>query len=352
MTTPHTVSVFQDHNLGDTNSPLLANPLPPPQDCSNANTSDKCTEVVRGTSSVHDTSLPLLPPLDEKFSDNDSAASTNYHVRLLQNDITGNNNATTTPLKTPEEDRSVGFESGFENIEKNSTEYIASPPSKFPLQQPKNPTMMKNHNELLFDKGYDSDNNLPYFDNVSDMGDNPDQYYEDPIQFSHPLPPSNDTANLVNAKIVSTPQMTAKEAKALNISQLNEELKKRGCPVSGKKVELQHRLLEALKNNIPVGLLEDVSKRDANLNGLAPTAFWQLLTKELVPVPEPQNEDCSLRPPTEMDGGMVNPKYAFVETFEHPEFTGQTERVLPMTQGGKKKRKRARKISPPCDRNE
>ncbi len=133
------------------------------------------------------------------------------------------------------------------------------------------------------------------------MGDNPDQYYEDPNQFSYLLPLSNNTTNSVEANIVSKPQMTDAKAKALNVSQLKEELKKRGCHISGKKVELQSCLLEALKNNIPMGLLEDVSKRDASLNGLAPTAFWKLLTKEHAPLPESQNKDCSLHPPTDMD---------------------------------------------------
>lgn len=106
---------------------------------------------------------------------------------------------------------------------------------------------MKNHKELLFNKGYDSDNYLPFFDKVADMGDNLDQYYEVPIQFSHLLPPSNNTVNLVKANILSTSQMTDTKAKALNVCQLKQELKKQGCPVSGKNVELQFCLLEALK---------------------------------------------------------------------------------------------------------
>ncbi len=93
---------------------------------------------------------------------------------------------------------------------------------------------MKNQDKSLFNEGYDSDNNLPYYDKVADMGDDPDQYYWDPIQFPHPLPPSNNTTNLVEANIVSKPQMTDAKAKALNVSQLKEEVKKRGCLVSGK----------------------------------------------------------------------------------------------------------------------
>ncbi len=42
---------------------------------------------------------------------------------------------------------------------------------------------------------------------------------------------------------------------------------------------------------------------------------------------------------------MVNPKYAFVETFKRPKFTAQTERVVTATKAAKKKSKQAHKLS-------
>lgn len=87
-------------------------------------------------------------------------------------------------LILPEEDHGFGLESGCKKNHGASTEYIESLPSKFPAQQPKNPTMMKHHNELLINEGYNSDNNPSYFDEVADVGDDLDQYYRDPIQLS------------------------------------------------------------------------------------------------------------------------------------------------------------------------
>ncbi len=75
---------------------------------------------------------------------------------------------------------------------------------------------MKNHIKSF--EGYNSDNNLPYYDQVADMGYDPGQYDEDPIQFSQLLPPSNNTTNSVEANIVSKPQMTDANAKALDVS--------------------------------------------------------------------------------------------------------------------------------------
>ncbi len=56
------------------------------------------------------------------------------------------------------------------------------------------------------------------------------------------------------------------------------------------------------------------------------TARWELLTPEDEPIPEPKNEDPSLRPPTELDGS-TNPKYTTKETFVRGSFTGTTEKM-------------------------
>ena len=68
-----------------------------------------------------------------------------------------------------------------------------------------------------------------------------------------------------------------------------------------------------------------VEKRDAFLNGLSPTAYWQLLTLCLEPVPDPKNDSDTLQPPTEIDSERPNAKYGFVETFKQPKFTGVVE---------------------------
>ncbi len=55
-------------------------------------------------------------------------------------------------------------------------------------------------------------------------------------------------------------------------------------------------------------------------------ARWELLTPEDKPIPKPENQDRSLRPPTELDGS-TNPKYAMKETFVRGTFTGTTEKM-------------------------
>ena len=63
-----------------------------------------------------------------------------------------------------------------------------------------------------------------------------------------------------------------------------------------------------------------------SLAGLDITAQWELLTPDDEPVPEPENEDPSLHPPTKLEGSL-NPKYAMKETFVRGSFTGTTEKM-------------------------
>jgi hypothetical protein len=62
------------------------------------------------------------------------------------------------------------------------------------------------------------------------------------------------------------------------------------------------------------------------MSGLYVTARWKLLTPEDEPIPEPENKDPSLHPPTELDGS-TNPKYAMKETFVRGSFMGTTEKM-------------------------
>jgi hypothetical protein len=62
------------------------------------------------------------------------------------------------------------------------------------------------------------------------------------------------------------------------------------------------------------------------MSGLNVMVRWELLTPEDKPIPEPENQDRSLRPPTELDG-LTNPKYAMKETFMRDTFTGTTKKM-------------------------
>ena len=114
----------------------------------------------------------------------------------------------------------------------------------------------------------------------------------------------------------------------LSVAQLKAELKKRGQVTAGNKSILQVRLKEAIDLNVPVS--EEAGGNEAPrpefMAGLGVTARWELLSRCDDPVLEPDNEDGSLRPSTEMSA-TVNPKYGFVDTFDRIPFTGTTEKM-------------------------
>ncbi len=77
---------------------------------------------------------------------------------------------------------------------------------------------------------------------------------------------------------------------------------------------------------------------------------WELLTPKDTPIPEPENEDRSLCPPTELEGSM-NPKYAMKETFARGSFMGTTEKMqytfvkeLPIAPPKKRSRKSRKRM--------
>ena len=88
-----------------------------------------------------------------------------------------------------------------------------------------------------------------------------------------------------------------------------------------------------------------------SMTGLDATVRWEFLTPKDMPVPEPENEDQSLHPPTELEGS-TNPKNAMKETFMRGSFTGTTEKMryafvaeLPIAPSKKRSRK-SRKQTP------
>ena len=78
---------------------------------------------------------------------------------------------------------------------------------------------------------------------------------------------------------------------------------------------------KAVKNNLAVS--ECAVERDSSMNNMDVTAYWELLTPLLIPVPEPVNADDSLRPPTERDA-PITPKFRYGEQFQRKPFLGTT----------------------------
>ena len=83
------------------------------------------------------------------------------------------------------------------------------------------------------------------------------------------------------------------------VAQLKAELKRRGRVTGGNKSVLQVRLKEAIDLNVPVSEEAGGNKapRPEFMAELDVTARWELLSRCDDPVPEPDNDDGSLRPP-------------------------------------------------------
>ncbi len=148
--------------------------------------------------------------------------------------------------------------------------------------------------------------------------DNIEGYAEDVIGAidNPPLPPAP----------VAAPALAVESVMKLTVKDLKDELKKRGRAITGKKSDLQDRLKEAVRLNVPVaGPSEEPHHK--SMAGLDMSARWVPLTWNDEPIVVPGvNSDPSHRPPTEMNQD-VNPKYDFVETFNRMPFTGTTEKM-------------------------
>ncbi len=137
----------------------------------------------------------------------------------------------------------------------------------------------------------------------------------------------------------------------LSIAQLKAELRKRSQGTGGNKSAMQVRLKEVIDLNVPV--FEESGGNEAHrpdfMVGLDVTAKWELLTQCDDPIPQPDNGDGNLQSPTKMYAS-VNPKYGFIETFDHIPSTGTTEKMWYCCPNGRsinwlRKEKRKRKQS-------
>jgi hypothetical protein len=194
--------------------------------------------------------------------------------------------------------------------------------ASFPSSFGRVPNRFTNQNSALNDEGYDSEGNLPHFADAN-IKDDMDEYNKPSIEVG------GGEAPAAAAEEVAAPLPL--DVMRLNAVRLREELRKRGRQTGGNKHAMQERLKEAIAMNVPVldgqSTETNESRRPDFMTGLDVTAKWELLTHCESPVPEPTNDDETLRPPTEMNANP-NPKYGFVETFDRIPFTGTTEKML------------------------
>ena len=167
--------------------------------------------------------------------------------------------------------------------------------SIFPSAAPTLNLRYYNQDSELNDKGYDSEGGLPHFAD-DDEGANPEGYNEAPLNSAADAFQAPTAPPVTEGPAVEAVQLTMAMVMGLNVNRLKEELRKRGRSFAGKKGELQDRLKEAVVNNVPVALGNEL-RRHESMGGLDVTARWVLLTPFAEPVPEPVNEDLRHRPP-------------------------------------------------------
>ncbi len=85
------------------------------------------------------------------------------------------------------------------------------------------------------------------------------------------------------------------------------------------KENLLNRPTRAIESIVPVSAAS--IERHEPMNRLDVMVKWELLTPEDLTVMEPQNEDSTIKPPTEHNAPR-NPKNGFQETFKYMKFTG------------------------------
>jgi hypothetical protein len=242
-------------------------------------------------------------------------------------------NTTPSPSRVP---FNVGLPSGPDDGDDGPERVDAPRGSVFPSTIPMVQNRFFNQNSESNDDGYDSEGGLQQVDDAV-------EFLEEPLEDTVEGPPPAAQA---------TEQLTIETMMALKMKELKEELRKRGRSIFGKKGELQERLKEAILLNVPVATGNE-ARRHESMSGLDVTARWVLLTPEDAPIPEPQNADQSLHPPTEMNG-TLNPKFGMKETFLRGAFTGTNETIRytaslvspPAVWPPKKRARRVRKLLP------
>jgi hypothetical protein len=208
-------------------------------------------------------------------------------------------------------------------------------------------------NESGFENGYDSDGQMGPFNNM-EVVEGPQDFDEVDHSERIEVPQSasksngdsdaerNNEAIALSEKDDGPGQhMPMTELDKKSNKDLQDELRKRGLKVGGKKGELQERLRKALEDRIPVGrkvakgkkakvtpgekAATEKTKRE--LSAVFPqSAYWRPLVPNEEAVSEPDNTSFKKpRAPTvpEEDAATVPVKFNFDEAFDRPVFAGK-----------------------------
>ena len=124
-------------------------------------------------------------------------------------------------------------------------------PPDFPTDQPIINNPFTNHDESLYDQGYDSEGNLCYLEHVFEDESEDEKFEEDPLETYDKEKEAEEEATPV-ATIVQSPSpqrigpWSEDEFLSFGQNQLKAFLKDRGMPVYGTKAILRARLREAV----------------------------------------------------------------------------------------------------------
>ena len=81
------------------------------------------------------------------------------------------------------------------------------------------------------------------------------------------------------------------------------------------------------------------------MNHLDMSAFWEVQTPNPIPIPEPINEDRTLRPPTERDTATT-PKFGYMMNLSWQPFLGTTEKLAFKKEKAPRKKSAPQSVSP------
>ena len=110
----------------------------------------------------------------------------------------------------------------------------------------------------------------------------------------------------------------------MKVSELKEELAKRGQSTQGLKAVLLEHLKEALGKHLPVLTEADQSAcTNDDLKGFAATAQWKALVHQEVAVPEPENIVTTLHAPTVSRQDASFLPHNFAEVFDCEPFVAK-----------------------------
>lgn len=191
--------------------------------------------------------------------------------------------------------------------------------------------------DLMFELGYDSDDEPPYFGNMEEEKRLMEEYNEETVE-EYDAETLGSDGQEVEAGLsleeahpvvhaASQPHfvlIAESEIKKMVVDVLKKELKKRRLSTKGKKAILQERLKDAMKENIFVFPQEDVVVPSAGDN-FKSGSYWKTLNPSEV-VDNPTRETIFHGPTEDPETHEQQPaKKNFSEVFDRPVFAGTSK---------------------------